>query len=160
MGKEIERKFLITDQSWRYDRDGHRITGETFCQGYLNDDKNRIVRLRLAGDRGFITIKGIANGITRSEFEYEIPARDCREMLDSLAIKPLIEKMRYKINFAGNIWEVDEFMGENEGLVIAELELETEDQKFEKPHWAGQEVTGDPRYFNSNLASAPYKFWA
>jgi adenylate cyclase len=154
MGIEIERKFLIKDDSWRA-----LAKGTQYRQGYLNSAKERTVRVRTINDKGFLTIKGITTGATRAEYEYEIPHAETVAMLDELCEKPLIEKNRYKIEFEGLIWEVDEFFGENQGLIVAEVELESEDQQFEKPEWTGEEVTGDPKYFNSNLIQNPYLKW-
>ena len=154
MGKEIERKFLIKDDSWRVNAKGKR-----YRQGYLNSAKERVVRIRTIDDKGSLTIKGMVTGATRAEFEYDIPADEAETMLDDLCEKPLIEKNRYKIEYGGFIWEVDEFFEENEGLTVAEVELESEDQRFEKPAWIGEEVTGDPKYFNSNLIRHPYSKW-
>ncbi|MCP4409408.1 MAG: CYTH domain-containing protein [Gammaproteobacteria bacterium] len=154
MGTEIERKFLLKGGSWR-----SMAQGTKYRQGYLNSHKNRVVRVRTIADKGYLTIKGITSGATRVEFEYEIPEDDAGAMLDDLCEKPLIEKNRYKIDFAGFVWEVDEFFGENMGLIVAEIELEAEDQPFEKPEWVGDEVTGDPKYFNSNLVINPYLKW-
>jgi len=154
MGTEIERKFLLIGDSWR-----SLATGTKYRQGYLNSTKERVVRVRTIDDDGFLTIKGITTGATRVEYEYKIPKKDATEMLDELCEKPIIEKNRYKIDFAGFIWEVDEFFGENQGLIVAEVELESEDQAFEKPEWIGDEVTGDPKYFNSNLIVNPYTKW-
>ena len=116
-------------------------------------------RQHTSNDKGFLTIKGITTGATRLEYEYEVPLRDADDMLNELCEIPLIEKNRYKIKYKGLIWEVDEFFGENQGLIFAEVELETEDQQYEKPEWIGEEVTGDPKYFNSNLIQNPYKNW-
>jgi CYTH domain-containing protein len=154
MGKEIERKFLIKSDSWRSLAKGKRVR-----QGYLNRNKERVVRIRTIDDKGFLTIKGKTTGATRAEFEYDIPAAEAEAMLDHLCERPLIEKNRYKIEFGGLIWEVDEFLGENQGLIVAEVELESEDQAFENPAWIGEEVTGDPRHFNSNLVQHPYTRW-
>jgi CYTH domain-containing protein len=154
MAKEIERKFLLVGDAWR-----ELAKGTHYRQGYLNSAKERTVRVRTIDDKGFLTIKGITTGATRVEYEYEIPHSDCTEMLDDLAEKPIIEKARYKIEFGGFIWEVDEFFGVNKGLVVAEIELESEDQAFEKPSWVGEEVTGDPRYYNSSLVANPYTTW-
>jgi adenylate cyclase len=154
MGIEIERKFLLTGTSWK-----HLAPGTSYRQGYLNSTKERTVRVRTIDDKGFLTIKGISIGATRVEYEYEIPAVDAKKLLDDLCEKPIIEKSRYKITHAGFVWEIDEFFGENEGLVVAEIELESEDQTFAKPEWVGEEVTGDPRYFNSNLIKNPFTKW-
>jgi adenylate cyclase len=128
-------------------------------RGISNSAKERTVRLRTAGDKAFLTIKGITVGATRSEYEYEIPPSDCNTMLDTLAEKPLTEKRRYKVLFDGNTWEVDKSFGDNAGLIVAEVELRTEHQVFNKPDWIGEEFTGDPRYFNSNLIRHPYTKW-
>ena len=154
MGTEIERKFLVKENSWR-----SLAAGTKYRQGYLNSTKERTVRVRTIDDKGFLTIKGITTGASRAEYEYEIPAADADALLDDLCEKPLIEKNRYKIDFEGFVWEVDEFFGENQGLIVAEVELESEDQAFEKPVWIGEEVTGDPKYFNSNLINNPYLKW-
>lgn len=155
MGKEIERKFLVKDDSFK-----NLAQGSKYRQGYLNSMKERVVRVRTIDDKGFLTVKGITTGATRVEYEYEIPVKDADAMLDDLCEKPLIEKNRYKIGFESFIWEVDEFFGENQGLIVAEVELEREDQHFEKPEWISEEVTGDPKYFNSNLIQNPYSKWS
>ena len=154
MGTEIERKFLVRDDSFRSLAQGTR-----YRQGYLNSVKERVVRVRTIDDKGFLTIKGITTGATRVEYEYEIPLKEAEAMLDELCEQPLIEKNRYKIAHKGFVWEVDEFFGENQGLIFAEVELESEDQQFDKPDWITDEVTGDPKYFNSNLIQNPYKNW-
>jgi adenylate cyclase len=154
MGQEIERKFLLRGDTWRA-----LATGTMYRQGYLNSVKERTVRIRTVGDKAFLTIKGISVGATRTEYEYPIPFDDCNAMLDTLAEKPLIEKKRYKIRCGELTWEIDEFFGDNSGLIVAEVELQREDQVFEKPDWIGAEVTGDPRYFNSNLVKHPYTKW-
>jgi adenylate cyclase len=154
MGIEIERKFLVKDESWRASARAIKCH-----QGYLNSNKERTVRVRTVGDKGYLTIKGIAKGALRVEYEYEIPVAEARAMLDELCEKPLIEKSRHKIEYQGLVWEVDEFHGENQGLIIAEVELDREDQKFAKPEWIGDEVTADSRYFNSNLIHHPYSQW-
>jgi len=154
MGTEIERKFLLKGDSWRFLGEGTK-----YRQGYLNSSKERIVRVRTIDAKGYLTIKGITVGATRVEYEYDIPEKDAKAMLDDLCEKPIIEKKRYKIAFGGLVWEVDEFFGDNRGLIVAEVELESEDQRFEKPDWVGDEVTGDPKYFNSNLIINPYIKW-
>jgi adenylate cyclase len=154
MAQEIERKFLLTDDSWR-----GLAQGIEYRQGYLCANKERSVRARIAGNRGFLTIKGATVGASRSEYEYEIPLEDARSMLDELCQQPLIEKKRYTIPYRGFVWEVDEFFGLNAGLIVAEIELETEDQPFERPEWIGDEVTGDPRYYNAALCAEPYSTW-
>jgi adenylate cyclase len=152
MALEIERKFLVTGRDWQ------SATGIQFSQGYLSKDKNRTVRVRVAGHQGFLTIKGATIGATRAEFEYEIPVADAESLL-TMCEGPIIKKVRYNIDYKGFTWEVDEFHGENVGLVVAEIELSDENQAFEKPSWIGEEVTYDPRYFNSNLAQQPYITW-
>ncbi len=154
MGIEIERKFLLTGTTWK-----NLAPGTSYRQGYLNSIKERTVRVRTIDDKGFLTIKGISVGATRVEYEYEIPFDDAEKLLNELCEKPIIEKNRYKIPHAGFVWEIDEFFGENDGLVVAEIELESEDQTFDKPEWVGEEVTGDPRYFNSNLIKNPFLKW-
>ncbi len=154
MAKEIERKFLVEGESWRALADG-----VAYRQGYLSTVKERTVRVRTIGDDGYLTIKGITVGATRSEFEYPIPAADANEMLDELCEKPIIEKNRYKIPQGDITWEVDEFFGVNDGLIVAEVELQSEDQSFDKPDWVGDEVTGDPRYYNANLIAKPFTTW-
>ena len=153
MALEIERKFLVKEYQWR---NGH---AKMYRQGYLNSDKKRNVRIRVINDKGYLTVKGISQGAVREEYEYEIPKADADAMLDRLCEKPLIEKKRYTIVYKGLVWEVDEFFGANLGLIVAELELQTEDQEFFKPEWIGKEVTGDPKYFNANLVHRPYSQW-
>jgi CYTH domain-containing protein len=152
MAREIERKFLVRDDTWR------NAKGARIRQGFLSSVKERTVRVRTKEDKGYLTIKGIAVGATRLEFEYEIPRRDADALLD-MCEQPLIEKTRYTIELGGFVWEVDEFFGENLGLIVAEIELQSEDQAFPKPDWIGEEVTGDSRYFNSNLIKNPYTAW-
>jgi len=154
MAKEIERKFLVKNESFKL-----FSTGVIYRQGYLNRDKARTVRVRVAGELAFITIKGLTNGMERMEFEYPIPLTDANEMLETLCVKPLIEKLRYKIKCDGHLWEVDEFIGDNEGLTVAEVELKSADEHVFIPDWVGQEVTGDLMYFNSNLVINPFKNW-
>lgn len=149
MAVEIERKFLVQGDSWR------EAPAVYYSQGYLSRAKERTVRVRIAGEEAFLTIKGISAGASRAEFEYPIPLWDARELL-ALCEQPLIEKYRRKILYEGFVWEVDEFLGENQGLVVAEIELPAENTQFEKPEWAGREVTEDSRYFNSNLSLNPY----
>jgi len=154
MAQEIERKFLIKNDSWR-----NLAQGIEYRQGYLSTAKERVVRVRTIADKGFLTIKGITTGISRSEFEYEIPTEDANLMLDNLCERPLIEKKRYKINYLGLVWEVDEFFGDNQGLILAEVELKNEEQVITLPEWIGEEVSGDPKYFNSNLIKNPFTTW-
>ena len=154
MGKEIERKFLVKGDVWRTLGQPMR-----YRQGYLSTAKERTVRVRTIADRGFLTIKGVTEGIARVEFEYPIPIDDANALLDGLCQRPLIEKDRRKIACGDLIWEVDEFFGDNAGLIMAEVELEREDQAVEIPEWIGKEVSEDRRYFNANLISHPYRDW-
>lgn len=154
MAQEIERKFLTRDDSWKTG-----LKGRLFRQGYLSSVKERTVRVRLVDDLGLLTIKGITRGISRSEYEYRIPADEAAELLETLCEHPLIEKTRYLLDYEGFGWEIDEFHGENAGLVVAEIELESETQHFPRPHWLGEEVSDDPRYFNANLIRHPYSQW-
>ncbi len=155
MGTEIERKFLIGDDSWKAAADA----GKVIRQGYLTLDPHRTVRVRRKGDRGFLTIKGISTGATRAEFEWEIPVDEADAMLDTLALRPLIEKTRYTIQHAGHEWVLDVFVGDNAGLVMAEVELDSEDEEVVIPSWATDEVTEDVRYYNAALVKAPYTSW-
>jgi len=154
MGEEIERKFLVTADAWRETAEGTR-----YRQGFLSTEPERTVRVRVAGRRGTITVKGKNVGARRPEFEYEIPAADAERILDTLCKRPLIEKVRYTLAAGPHTWEIDVFEGENAGLVVAEIELGSEEEAFEKPEWVGKEVTDDPRYFNSNLVARPYRAW-
>lgn len=153
MGTEIERKFLVKEGAWR------DAKATRYRQGYLSTVKERTVRVRTINDKAYLTIKGLTVGASRLEFEYEIPVADAEEMLDSLCEKPLIEKNRYKVDDGTLTWEVDEFFGENEGLIVAEVELQSEDQQFTRPDWVTEEVTSDPRYYNANLIKKPYSRW-
>lgn len=155
MGTEIERKFLLRDDRWR----AAASEGVVIRQGYLSVDPERTVRVRRAGPRGIVTIKGITQGATRAEFEWEIPADDADAMLDTLALRPLVEKTRYRVDHAGHTWEIDVFTGDNDGLAIAEVELTAEDEAVALPDWVGAEVTGDARYYNSSLVRTPYRDW-
>ena len=152
--QEIERKFLVGNDSWRPGASGTR-----FRQGYLSTDPERTVRVRLEGDRGVLTIKGPSRGISRAEFEYPIPAAEAATLLDTLCLQPLIEKTRYRVEHGGHLWEIDEFAGDNAGLVLAEVELSSEDEQVALPPWVGMEVSNDPRYFNANLARHPFSRW-
>ena len=153
MATEIERKFLVVGDSWR-----EGASGTEFCQGYLSRESGRSVRVRLAGDSAWLTIKGPSQGLTRAEFEYPIPPDDARSLL-ALCPDPPIEKTRYRVEHAGHLWEIDEFHGPNAGLLMAEIELHREDANFEQPVWAGLEVSGDPRYFNASLVAKPFQSW-
>ncbi len=150
MGIEIERKFLVKDDSWRAAADD----GLECRQGYLAAEKGKTVRVRIMGTEAFLTIKGAMAGISRAEFEYEIPPSDAEALL-ALCGGAVVEKRRHLVNHGGMVWEVDVFGGAHAGLVLAEIELEREDQEFELPGWAGEEVSRDPRYFNAVLAQRP-----
>ena len=155
MAREIERKFLVVSDRWR-----KLAQGKAYCQGYIaTAQKGQSVRVRIAGDQGYLTIKGPASGLTRAEFEYAIPLRDAREMLETLCDRPLIEKTRYRLPTGDVVWEIDEFAGENAGLVVAEIELTSEDQAFERPDWLGEEVSSQPEYYNASLVKRPYSQW-
>ena len=154
MGTEIERKFLVVGEGWR-----GLGEGTLYRQGYLASRDGVTVRVRVAGETGYLTIKGITQGISRAEYEYVIPLSDATEMLDALCDRPLIEKARHHIYWDGLLWEVDEFMGENQGLILAEVELTDANQTINLPTWIGQDVSDDPRYFNVSLVQYPYKMW-
>jgi len=155
MAKEIERKFLVAHQAWRESVN----TIHVFKQGYLSYDSERTVRVRATEVTGYLTIKGITEGLTRDEFEYEIPLGDALALLQ-LCERPAIEKKRYIVPNGAHDWEVDVFEGVNEGLVVAEIELGSEDEAFEKPSWLGNEVSGDRKYSNSALSLHPFKNWS
>ena len=152
MATETERKFLVSGSGWRVDDPA------SYRQGYLNHDENRTVRVRLAGDEAFLTVKGLSRGASRAEFEYPIPPEDARELL-ALCVGAIVEKRRHVTEFGGLNWEVDEFLGDNAGLIVAEVELDDESQRIALPDWVGEEVTYEPRYFNSNLARHPFSRW-
>ena len=154
MAVEIERKFLVVNDSYRQTAQRFRIT-----QGYISTDPDRIVRVRTYGNQAFLTIKNRKKGISRSEFEFEIDVESALEILENICYKPLIDKLRYLVEYKGYTWEVDEFLQENEGLVVAEIELPSEDTHFEIPDWVGEEVTHDFRYTNSNLVKHPFCQW-
>ena len=154
MPTEIERKFLVIGDEWR-----SLAAGVDYRQGYISAVEGRVVRVRVAGDQGYLTIKGPSQGIARSEFEYAIPVDDALEMLRTLCEPPLIEKQRYKIEWSGLTWEIDEFAGDNQGLILAEVELEDANQAIELPPWIGEDVSSDPRYYNSNLVKHPFSRW-
>lgn len=155
MGVEIERKFLVKNDGWRSQADG----GTLMSQGYLISDEKGTVRVRLEGDQARLNIKSMATGVSRLEFEYPIPAHDARQILSTLSRGPAVEKTRYRVRVGAHTWEVDEFSGDNQGLVVAEVELASEDEAFTRPDWSGEEVSEDPRYLNANLAERPWKTW-
>ena len=154
MPQEIERKYLVRLEHWK-----PTTAGVLYRQGYLSSVKERVVRVRIAGEQAYLTIKGLMRGVTRLEFEYAIPVPDAATMLDLLCERPLIEKTRYREAFGGRTWEIDVFHGDNEGLVVAEVEITAESEPVQAPPWLGREVSSDPRYLNSNLISNPYKNW-
>jgi adenylate cyclase len=154
MGIEIERKFLVASDGWR----AQASSRTRFSQGYLSRDPARTVRVRIAGEHAFLTIKGATTGATRAEFEYAVPVADAQQLL-AMADGPVVEKVRHLCVLDGMTWEVDEFLGANAGLVVAEIELQSEDQAYVPPAWLGDEVTGDARYVNANLAVRPYSSW-
>jgi CYTH domain-containing protein len=153
MGVEIERKFLVKRDQWP-----GTSNPTAFRQGYLSRTRGCTVRVRRAGDRAFLTVKGPRAGLVRSEYEYEIPVADADEML-GLCAPPLIDKHRHLVDHDGHTWEVDEFHGANAGLLVAEIELDGPDEAFTCPSWVGQEVTDDPRYLNANLVEHPFSEW-
>ena len=153
MAVEIERKFLVSGDEWR-----KRASGLEYRQGYLNDDPERCVRVRTAGNEAWLTIKGPSRGARRLEFEYSIPLDDARQLLE-LCRPRLVEKTRYSLVCEGLEWVVDEFHGANRGLVLAEVELQSEEQEISLPAWIGREVTDDPRYYNQYLSEHPYTEW-
>lgn len=153
MAQEIERKFLVIGDAW------HSEDGTLIRQGYMHNDVNGTVRVRTKGEHAYLTIKGGLIGITRTEFEYEIPLADANQMLDQLCQGPLIEKIRHEVHMDEFTWEIDEFLGVNAGLVVAEIELEDENQEFPRPDWLGEEVSQDARYLNANLVKKPFSQW-
>jgi adenylate cyclase len=153
MPTEIERKFLVKGEAWCT-----LGTGFVYRQGYIATGA-RTVRVRVVGEQGYLTIKGPTIGVARAEYEYAIPVEHALEMLQFLCDRPLIEKIRYRIPWAGLLWEIDEFAGENQGLIMAEVELHEANQPIEFPNWIGEEVTHDPRYYNSSLAKYPFSRW-
>lgn len=155
MGIEIERKFLLANDQWRC---GIRKSTK-LRQGYLTQSEQASIRIRTDAEIGWLNVKSAVLGPHRQEFEYEIPLQDAEQMLDTLAKKPLIEKTRHIVDFGSHTWEIDEFDGDNSGLIVAEIELSEVDEIFEPPDWIGVEVTMDPRYYNTNLQKKPYKSW-
>jgi len=155
MATEIERKFIVEKDTWR-----DAVASETrVSQGYLANNSNVTVRVRLKGQKALLTIKGATRGISRAEYEYPIPMDDAKTMLNELATGPVVDKTRYEVRVGEHVWELDVFHGDNDGLIMAEIELGSEDEAFEMPDWAGTEVSDDARYYNVNLARNPYKHW-
>jgi adenylate cyclase len=155
MPQEIERKFLIHKEEWAA---VVKPAAEYYRQGYLLTDPTKTIRVRLTDTSGYLTIKGISVGASRAEYEYAIPPNEAKELLDNFAVSEL-SKYRYKIKHGQHLWEVDEFLQDNAGLIVAEIELSSEDEQFELPQWIAEEVTNDKRYFNSNLSLQPFKTW-
>jgi len=155
MAIEIERKFLLRDDRWRQLAD----TGTTFRQGYLIGAKQASVRVRIEGDKAYLNIKSMTIGVKRHEYQYPLPLEEASELLDTLCEKPLVEKTRYLLHYANHEWEIDEFEGDNVGLIVAEVELKSEDEEITLPPWIGVEVSDDPRYYNVNLVKHPYTTW-
>lgn len=154
MPTEIERKFLVKNDDWR-----SLGTGTFYCQGYLVNSPSKTVRVRIAGEQAYLTIKGATAGIARAEYEYAIPTDHAQELLETLCEPPLIQKTRYRVELDGLLWEIDEFDGENQGLIVAEVELADEQQAIALPDWIGAEVSHDSRYYNANLSKHPYSRW-
>lgn len=154
MGQEIERKFLVRNADWRVQAD----EGMRFRQAYLHSDSHVAIRVRVVGDEAYLTIKG-GGGIVRAEYEYAISAGDAQDMIDTLCGDGIVDKTRYLVRNGGHVWEVDVFAGDNEGLVVAEIELSSPDEPFARPSWLGREVSDDPRYLNANLVKRPYRLW-
>jgi adenylate cyclase len=154
MAQEIERKYLLKGDSWR-----ELSIGSVYCQGYIATKNQVTVRVRIVGQQGYLTIKGPSVKCSRLEFEYPIPVEDAQEMLNTLCEQPLIEKIRYKVQWGGLTWEIDEFDGLNQGLILAEVELNDANQEIELPPWIGEEVSHDHRYFNSYLVKHPFSQW-
>ena len=155
MALEIERKFLVNKAAWAAEM---KPAGDFYHQAYLLTDPNKTIRVRLSRNEAYLTIKGKVEGATRQEFEYQIPQTDAQELLDNYTETGLI-KTRYKIMHEGKLWEIDEFAGENEGLIIAEIELTSEDEKFALPPFVSEEVTGQEKYYNSHLSVNPFRNW-
>ncbi|MFN2382235.1 MAG: CYTH domain-containing protein [Guyparkeria sp.] len=155
MAKEIERKFLLASDTWRHEIEH----SDRMVQGYLNDQGPVSVRARIAGSRAWLNIKSRTLGISRDEFEYEIPLADAERMLDHLTTGPVIDKTRHLVRRDGLLWEIDEFHGDNDGLIVAEVELEHVDQPFARPDWLAEEVSHDARYYNVSLVKTPYCQW-
>jgi len=155
MGTEIERKYLVNREIWNRTEKGFGIR---YRQGYLLSDPHKTIRVRIGGGRAFLTIKGKTEGLSRAEFEYEIPLRDGQQLLDQFG-KSSLSKIRYQVSYKGKTWEVDEFLEDNEGLILAEIELRSESETFELPAWAEREVSRDERYYNSYLALKPFRCW-
>jgi adenylate cyclase len=156
MATEIERKFLVRSDEWR----AHVRERVHMRQGYLSSGSRCSIRVRIAGEHAFLNLKAKRSGMTRLEYEYPIPRQDADEIFAAMCEGPLIEKHRHEIASGEHVWEVDEFAGENAGLIVAEIELDSEAEQFEHPSWLGEEVTHDERYYNFNLATHPFRTWS
>ena len=155
MATEIERKFKVTSNDFK------KLATPLYCiQGYVNGESNTIIRIRIINNKGYLTLKGKNAGISRLEFEYEIPLKDANLLLTNFCSNKLVEKNRFIISYKNTLWEVDEFLGSNLGLVIAEVELKSETQKISKPEWIGKEVSNQTKYYNSNLVNHPFISWS
>jgi len=163
--QEIERKFLLRNDDWR----ALVSASQRLTQGYLTPSPGQdggsvslraSVRVRSDGERAFLNIKSMTLGVSRDEFEYPIPQADAEHMLASLCSGPVIDKVRHHVTYGGKLWEIDEFLGDNAGLVVAEIELDAEHQSFERPDWLGEEVSNDPRYYNVSLVRHPFRNWS
>lgn len=155
MATEIERKFLLASAAWR----DEVVESRRIRQGYLSRGANAAIRIRISGEHAELNIKSTRDGIHRLEFEYPVPLADADELMTQVALRPLIDKTRHIVRRAGHVWEIDEFHGENAGLIVAEIELGSADEVFDKPVWLGREVSEDPRYYNSSLSERPYSTW-
>ena len=155
MALEIERKFLLKNDTWK----AQAGEGVLYKQGYLVGSAAVSVRVRLEGERAFLNLKSATLGVRRQEYEYPIPLQDANEIMSTLCEQPLIEKRRYHLKVGQHVWEIDEFLGENLGLLVAEIELHDEKESFEKPDWLGEEVSDDPRYYNVSLVKNPFRNW-
>jgi CYTH domain-containing protein len=154
MAIEIEKKFLVVGDDWK-----NNTSSKIYFQGYICSGSGTTARVRIAGEKAFITIKGKHKGISRLEFEYEIPLEDAKILLKDICQQPIIHKRRYLKKFGDFLWEIDEFFGENEGLILAEIELSREDEAFPEPPWLGEDVTDDGRYYNASLRTNPFAVW-
>jgi len=155
VGTEIERKFLVVNGSWKSQAGDRR----RIVQGYLANTERGSVRIRISGEHASLNIKSMTLGVTRSEYEYAIPIDEAEQMLNQLCLRPLIEKTRYFVQHGKHLWEIDEFHGDNQGLVVAEVELKSDSEKFTSPEWLGAEVSDDPRYYNVCLVDRPFTRW-
>jgi adenylate cyclase len=156
MGIETERKFLVRSDAWK----AEVHSSQRFRQGYLNRETRCSVRVRSDGAKGWLNIKSVTVGASRSEYEYVIPLHEADELLDTLCLQPLIEKVRHYVEAGKHVWEIDVFEGDNQGLIVAEIELDDPDESFLRPAWLGEEVTEDVRYYNTSLSSMPFRHWS